>query len=153
MSLHPRLARLEDWELPDDFPFDYSRASLDVLEAIVLERFDGGDPVSADAVISYLGEALLRVGGGSWVWDDDPASASYDLPLARPDEGLDLPRVSPMHLLVEAVRRRSGDQFARVHAALEEAAADRTARVPGGRRPRRTPPASMSTTRRFRRRI
>ncbi len=82
------------------------------------------------AAISYIGEALLRLGGGSWVWDEDPASASYDLPLARPDDELDLSPVSPMHLLVEAVRRRTGHEFARVHAALEQAVSDRRAHVP-----------------------
>ncbi|MDQ3475409.1 MAG: hypothetical protein M3492_03460 [Actinomycetota bacterium] len=65
------------------------------------------------AAISYIGEALLRLGGGSWVWNEDPASVSYDLPLARPDDELDLSPVSPMHLLVEAVRRRTGHEFAR----------------------------------------
>jgi len=133
-TMHPRLARLEDFELPDDFPFDYSRASLDWLEVIIQERFHDSQAVTADnpqgfvdAAMGYIGEALLRVGGGSWVWDDDPASASYGLPLARPDGEIDLPPVSPLHLVIESVRRRTGSEFARVHAALEEVVTDRKA--------------------------
>lgn len=131
-TMHPRLARLQDFELPRGFPFNYSRASLERLEAIVLERFDASDEVTADdgfveAAMGYVGEALLRAGGGSWVWDDDPNSISYDLPLARPDDELDCPAASPLHLLIEAVRRSTGRELARAHLAMEQAVDGRKA--------------------------
>lgn len=134
--MHPRLARLQDFELPDDFPFDYSRDSLNQLEVIVLERFEVGSWSTPDArsfvegAMGYLGEALLRIGGGSWAWDDDAESSSYDFPLVRPDGELGVPQVSPLDLIAVAARTRSGGEFARVHKALQTAVADRQAVEP-----------------------
>lgn len=131
--MHPRLARLQDSELPDDFPFDYSRESLEAIEAIILERFDDGAWSTPDArgfvegAMGYLGEALLRVGGGAWDWDNDDESPSYDLPLVRPDGELGLPPVSPLDLIAAAASRRSGGEFARQYATLQNAVTDRQA--------------------------
>ncbi len=102
------------------------------------------------AAISYIGEALLRLGGGSWVWDEDPASASYDLPLARPDDELDLSPVSPMHLLVEpyVVAPGTSSRGSTPPWNKRFPTAGRTSLR--GRRPRRTPPVSISTSHRSR---
>ena len=80
--------------------------------------------------MGYLGEALLRTGGGSWAWNDDPESSSYDLPLVRPDGELEFRQISPLDLIAAAARTRSSIEFVSVHAALERAVADRKAVEP-----------------------
>jgi hypothetical protein len=55
-----------------------------------------------DSAMAYLGEALMRVGGGRWAWDDDPASPTADLPIVLFDDALGLPPMSPLQLMVQA---------------------------------------------------
>ena len=129
------LARLQDVHLPADFPFDYSRASLDWLESLLLERFQPGAPVAGDGLIestmAYLGESLLGVAGGVWAVGRHPAHPGHDVPLVCPDQALGLPAVSPLHVIIEAVRCRDGQAFVSAHAGLERAVAGHRAEHPG----------------------
>jgi hypothetical protein len=97
--------------LPRDFPFDYSAASLDLLEPLIAAgRPPDGDVVADDfmrGALSYVGESLMRVGGGVWRWSDGPV-VSFDPELGFPD----LP-------LAES------DSFSRTHAELAAAVAAR----------------------------
>ena len=136
-GMHPRLARLQDFELPEDFPFDYSPTSLDRLEAILLERFGTTEELTRDdargfveAATGYVGEVLLRAGGGSWAWEEASVTVPYGLPLVRFDDGLGLQAVSPLRLIIQSVRLRTSREFARVHHGLEEAVDARKAEDP-----------------------
>lgn len=134
-TLHLVFMRLREVELPADFPFDCSAESLDRLETILLDRFPSGNPPPADtgfvdSVMGYLGEALMRIAGGHWDWDGDPASDTYDLPLACLDEALRLPPISPLRLVIEALRARTGRVFSRAHAELRTAVTDRQKQHP-----------------------
>jgi len=125
-TMRPRLARLEAFEVPG-FPLDYSRESLDLLEAEVLDRYPFDDRPGSragftEAAMGYLGEALLNVAGGHWEWDE-----GNDMPVAHFDPELHLAPISPLHLIVEAGQRRTGKEFVRVLASLEQAVADRRA--------------------------
>src|SRR5262245_17022860 len=81
------LDRLADFYLPDDFPFDYSATSLEHLEAEVLARSPhggwqpGGDSAAfVESVMAYVGEALMRTGGGHWEFGPHPADPAVDVP-------------------------------------------------------------------------
>src|ERR1700742_2851419 len=69
---------MRDVDLGGAIDLDYSTASLSALEDAARERL--GDPIEAlddehqsftASVAAYLGEALMRVGGGRWDWVDD----------------------------------------------------------------------------------
>ncbi|RCK69294.1 hypothetical protein DT076_10335 [Desertihabitans brevis] len=90
------LARLRDVELPDHFPFDLTPASVAELDRSTAgQGEDGADVV---ALAAYLGEVLLRVGGGGWRWDE------RDGPVVELDPGLGLDAVP----VVRAVREHLG---------------------------------------------
>jgi hypothetical protein len=131
-EMSPVLARLEAFELPADFPFDFSAASLARLEQLVLDRFPAGrapaEPAGGflEAAIAYIGESLLRTGGGQWDWD-----AEADVPLVRPDEALKLPSISPLRLIIAAAGRRTGTELAGAHAELAAAVDEHAAAHPG----------------------
>ncbi|ADD40150.1 hypothetical protein Snas_0435 [Stackebrandtia nassauensis DSM 44728] len=83
---------LHSWRsrfLPPGFPFDFSVASLDTLERLVLNRFADWDAVQRAAAdpfvvgaVGYLGETLLRAAPGSW--DYWTGASVYDrTPLLR----------------------------------------------------------------------
>lgn len=127
-SLNPVVERLAFF-VPADFPFNYSAASLDLLERVVLERFPPGltpapDGGFVESVMGYLGEALLRVGGGGWEWDTDPGSATFDQPAIHPDPALDRPALAPLRLVPQAVRSRTGSEFSGAYSALGAAVAE-----------------------------
>lgn len=127
-ALEPILARLRDFELPQEFSFDYSTESLDELESILLERFSPGsapavDTGFAESAVAYVGEALMRVTGGSWEWRDEPQ--------VRPDDALGLPPISPQQLLVEAVRARTATVLRGTHARLQQDVKTHQASHPG----------------------
>ncbi|MFD0361368.1 hypothetical protein ACFQZZ_07905 [Nocardia sp. GCM10030253] len=126
---HPRIAGLADFQLPADFSLDFSADSLPRLEAEVLARFDDPAELTApaarpflDAVTAYLGETLLRVTGGRWIWKQ--------LPLAKPDEALGLSATDPFRLVAAAVQCRDGEEFSRVYAAWAAAAEEHAAARP-----------------------
>ena len=104
--------------LPVEHTMDFSVESLTSLEELIHTAED--DTAFADAVAAYLGEALLRVGGGYWKWNDDPSSGSLGMPIVTPFEPAN--DVSP-HQLVQLARRwRDGNTFTRVYNAWERAA-------------------------------
>jgi hypothetical protein len=126
-DVQPHLVNLEDFQLPDDFPFDLSVASLDPLEAFLLERLagtvDGDDPLAL-GVVAYLGEAFMRIAGGRWAGSGIAA-------LVQLDPALGLPAMSPTALIDLACERRTGHEFAAAAARIEQAVAARQAEVPG----------------------
>ncbi|VBA42026.1 hypothetical protein LAUMK13_03834 [Mycobacterium innocens] len=109
---------------------DYSPGSLQALEEVVRERYRGRYPLGDDAfaagVAAYVGETLMRVGGGAWEWSTQwPGDAgsgdgelarhcwfvsgaeepdAVGLPVVRPDPVTGLSAVSPVHLLLEAAQ-------------------------------------------------
>lgn len=127
--LQPRLVNLEGFQLSADFPFDFSPASLGLLERVVIERCRDGDEVP-DAedplvlgVIAYLGEAFIRVAGGRWAWIDGP--------VVCPDPALGLPAVRLKDLFTRAVDRGTGEEFAKAAEELAGAVRERRRSVPG----------------------
>ncbi len=135
LDVQPRLVNLQDVQPPGDFPFDYTVESLDPLEFALLSRgglLDCEDPFVI-GLQAYLGETLMRVGGGQWAVDLDPA--------VRFDPALGLPALTPMDLLHRAVERRTGHEFERAAAEVVRAVAARQARDPGFEPTRRS--ASM----------
>jgi hypothetical protein len=128
-SMEPRLARLEELYLPEKFDADFSGDSLAALEAVLVQHFhDGHDLLAADGggfvecAAGYTGEALLRVAGGSWTWDDQL------IVCPDPESGLD--RVAPVQLVVDCVRDRTGNVLCTVHSTFERAVAARVAQDP-----------------------
>lgn len=137
-ALEPRILRLKD-DLPRRFVLDYSPESLRRLETIVLVRLAGLDDVRAPrnegftfGVAAYLGETFRRMAGGSWGWNDEPASPTHDLPVLQPDPALGLKPLSPVHLIMSAVLRNDRRQFTEVYEmwrrAVETPPADPAAR-------------------------
>ena len=80
-----------DVDLGGAIALDYSAASLSALEAAARDRL--ADPAEAlyddqqsftASVVAYLGEALMRVGGGRWDWAAEaPADVTVSDPLVR----------------------------------------------------------------------
>ena len=80
-----------DVDLGGALALDYSPASLSALEAAARDRladpaealYDDEQPFTA-SVVAYLGEALMRVGGGRWDWAAEaPAEVTVSDPLLR----------------------------------------------------------------------
>ncbi|OBI45721.1 hypothetical protein A5708_14175 [Mycobacterium colombiense] len=124
-----------DVDLGGTVMLDYSEASLSALEAAARNRladpaealYDDHQSFTAGAV-AYLGEALMRVGGGRWDWagqvpDDAPSDPllrqrlsehrwridsagepnATGFPIIRPDSDSGLEALSPTHLLLHAL--------------------------------------------------
>jgi hypothetical protein len=129
------LDRLRDDYAPDDFPFDYSPESLAPLEALVLDEYppdrrpQGSGPF-LESAMAYLGEALMRVGGGRWAIGPYRPGRTAQAPLACPDEALGLPPVSPLGLIMDALRERTGEVFTRACTDLRVAVDKRRAADP-----------------------
>jgi hypothetical protein len=130
------LARLRDFFLPADFPFDYSRGSLDRLEAVVLARHPLDEAVTGDggafveSAMAYVGECLLQAGGGRWAMGHHPADPDQSVPVVCPDQALGEPPISPLHLVIDAIGERTGKVFAGAQQALIVAVAGQRARNP-----------------------
>lgn len=134
-----RIMALEEFGLHEDdgVDLDYSGASLRGLEEFFLGyydtpddiRFDGLDvgdaePVSVEGIAAYLGDTLLRLAGrGSWVWvvDADLEGFPAGVPLVQPDPTLGLDAVSPVQLMMDAVRTRDGERFTALYGEWERA--------------------------------
>jgi hypothetical protein len=134
-----------DVDLGGAIALDYSAASLSALEAAARDRL--ADPAEAlyddqqsftASVVAYVGEALMRVGGGRWdcaaeapadvaVSDPllrqrlaehrwridsvgDPDAAGF--PIIRPDPATGLEVLSPTHLLLEGLASDGGAVWA-----------------------------------------
>jgi hypothetical protein len=72
----------------------------------------------------------MRTAGGHWAFAPHPTDPTIDTPLAYPDEALDRPPISPLQLVVDALRHRTGTVFTQAQTALERAVADRKATHP-----------------------
>ena len=117
-----KLAGLHDSKAFAGFPFDYSPASLDPLARFVLQQVapdhvDAGDPL-IDGLVAYVGETLMRIGGGRWVWSAGRA-------VVRFDDGLGVPSVAPLSVLVTTAEQHSARQLIKVYAEVAAAVAAR----------------------------
>jgi hypothetical protein len=139
---------MRDVDLGGAIALDYSVASLSALEAAARDRL--ADPAEAlyddqqsftASVVAYLGEALMRVGGGRWDWALESRAAPADVrvsdpllrqrlaehrwridsagepdargfPVIRPDPATGLTTLSPTHLLLEALASDEGEVWA-----------------------------------------
>ncbi|RAU91571.1 hypothetical protein DQP58_20360 [Mycobacterium colombiense] len=130
-----------DVDLGGAVVLDYSEASLSALETAARHRL--ADPAEAlddehqsftAGVVAYLGEALMRVGGGRWDWVAEPPEGvavgdsglrrrlsehrwridsagepdATGFPIVRPDSESGLEALSPTHLLLQALADESG---------------------------------------------
>jgi hypothetical protein len=109
--------------LPRDFPFDFSVASLTLLEPLLVDEWppdESTDVVRDDflrAALTYVGESYMRVAGGRWRWSGGPIVA-FDPVLGLSDLVL-------AELVVRAAGRADDRTFAEVHAELTAAVAAR----------------------------
>lgn len=137
-ALGPVLDRLA-WFVPQDFSHDFSPMSLDALEWVLATQLPDFDPSDrsafdsglADSAVAYLGEALMRVGGGRWAPDGDPAGPTGRRPVVRFDNALGLPPVSPLRLMVRAADAGTGTEFRDALVEVQEAVAEYQAAHPG----------------------
>ncbi|MFI0352907.1 hypothetical protein [Actinomadura sp. 9N407] len=125
-AMSPRLAGLEDFSLPADFPFDYSRESLVYLERILLSEYPDKEAVYAaeskdflDRCVRYIGESLIRNFGGEWRYSTDSDSAISGYPYVVNDDGTDV-GVVPLHLITSLLTRRTGGELAHVFDGTKE---------------------------------
>jgi len=125
VSLPPVLDRLA-WFVPADFHPDFSTDSLDVVEAALTEQVTTEDTGLVDSAMAYVGEALLRVAGGRWEWDD-----AAGLPTLRFDEALGLPELLPLQVLIDARKTANGVELRKAHESLQRAVAEYQASHPG----------------------
>lgn len=153
-----------DVDLDGEIELDYSAASLSALEDAARDRladpaealYDDEQAFTAGAV-GYLGEALMRVGGGRWEWvAETPADAGVadrllrqrlsehrwridsagepdagGFPVIRPDPATGLEVLSPTHLLLEAIATDEAAVLAAVYQRWEQAANVHAAAHPG----------------------
>lgn len=155
------IGMMADANLRGVVDMDYSQASLQALENVVRERYRGRYPLGDDAftagVVAYVGETLMRVGGGAWEWTTEPfpdtgpgeqdsrrelakhhwhASGGDEpdavgLPIVRPDPATGLPALSPVHLLLDAVESPDGGLWAATYRRWREAVDFYAASHPG----------------------
>jgi hypothetical protein len=136
--MQPRLAGLLDFELPQGETWDYSAASLARLEAEMLSR-SVPTPNFLQRVSGYVGEALLRAGGGAWAWD-----RGRGLPVVLVRQALNVPPICPADLVARALTTRNGGVFAAAHRKLHLAMeAGRGPTAGAGQDPGAKPPAEL----------
>ena len=132
---------LEDAELPADagVAFDFSGDSLRRLEPLVVDRFgvpdDVTDPEEREfvyGVTAYLGETLMRLGGGRWEWVTgiEPQAFPDGLPSVRSDAALGLEPFVPLVVIQEAVEQGDGERFSRLYNEWESAVERHKGRQP-----------------------
>lgn len=119
-AMHPRLARFEDFITPREWSGGYTRESLVSLERYILDRWpdkkafiDENDTDFIDGSTRYIGETFLRLAGGGWSIDHDPAFIYTGRPVVRFDTGSPMP-VSPVHLMTTILARRTGNVLTRI---------------------------------------
>ncbi|MGW0733022.1 hypothetical protein [Streptomyces sp. NPDC002851] len=141
--LHELMDRLCDQFTGEDWEHDYSIDSLKVLEEELVTRCGTGDGTDATAMFmeslaGYFGEALLRAGGGRWVWD--ASAGASGLPAVQTDPSLGLEPIVPMLLVGQAVYEKTRNIFTTVALRLRKATVDHAAAHPGWKPQRvRTP--------------
>lgn len=131
-----QLLLLEKVLLPAEFPFDYSPASLEALEAQLLKRCVPGQAPEkrkefVEGAMAYLGEVLLGVAGGGWGWNTRPVDGLPGQPVVWPDPELELSPVAPKLLILHALRVGTGTAFTQEVERLRTAVAARQDVVPG----------------------
>jgi hypothetical protein len=125
-----------DVDLDGSVVLDYSEDSLSALQAAARDRLgdpaealDGGQQSFTAGVVAYVGEALMRVGGGRWDWvaqasagvavagavlaqrlaehrwriDSAGEPDATGFPIIRPDAESGLEALSPTHLVLQAL--------------------------------------------------
>jgi len=124
------LARWRAEYLPADFPFDFSPASLDALEPLVLDRHPDWDSVisaGADPFVSgavrYLGQSMIREVPSRWGYQDLGLSDSYDrIPMIRSNTPLGFTQtVVPLHRLAALAKERETGMLAESSRFLQDA--------------------------------
>lgn len=110
-------------QLPN-IPLDYSTASLQAVESFAVDNPEAQDAIVHSAVVAYLGECLLRTGGGKWIWDEHPEHLTNGFPIVQGTTRT----ASPAHLIDYARARRDGQTFTRIHRAWIADAAERRER-------------------------
>jgi hypothetical protein len=136
------LARWRARFLPQDFLYDFSLVSLNVLAPIVLDRFPDGDAVEAagdtpfiKGAVRYLGETLIRSVPSRWGYQDMGTSNPYDrIPQIRSNTPTGfMDTIVPLHyILYLADKREPG--ILRESANVLRRAVDRYANVVHARR-------------------
>lgn len=105
---------------------DYSTASLQAVETFAVDNQVAIDDTIRSAIVAYLGECLLRSGGGKWIWDEHPEHLTNGYPVVLRSTIA----ASPAHLLEYARARQDGTTFARIHRAWLADAKERRERGP-----------------------
>lgn len=150
-EMHPRLARFEDFLMPQSWTRGFRRESLAELEAHMLERWpdraafaEQPDPDFVDGAVRYIGETLLRLGGGSWFVDDDASSILGGRPYIRLDT-LDRTAISPFNLMTTLLARRTGQVLTKVFDAQSARVGERREQEGPGWEPHRAPVAGLTS--------
>jgi hypothetical protein len=122
----------------DELSFDFSGDSLEEWDRYLRYLFDTPAQLAArdkrwlvEGMIAYVGETLLRLGGGGWREADRPNRALRGLPVIEADGALGLPAVSPADLAVEVVRDRREGLLPGVHQEWQRAVTAYQAAHPG----------------------
>lgn len=153
-----------DVDLGGAVALDYSESSLSALEAAARNRLADPTEVLYDehqsftaGVVAYLGEALMRVGGGRWDWvaeapegvtvgepllrqrlsehrwridsAGEPDAAGF--PIIRPDSDCGLEPLSPTHLLLQALAADGSAVFVAVYGSWKRVVQAYAAEHPG----------------------
>jgi len=100
---------------------DHSIKSLDVLEDLLLKRYDSfetaqasGDSKFFDGCARYVGETIRKHVGGKWrIVLDDKKNAHYAVPRLQ-DFDIPMMPMAPLHLCKAATDRRKGNYISGV---------------------------------------
>ena len=101
---------------------DYSIASLDAVEALILKRFPSFEDVknpdaSQDINLFsiYVGETIRKTGGGKWAIDyEDTDNAYFGRPVLKGVGSRGQRTTCPMMLVTASTDRRKGDYLSKV---------------------------------------
>ncbi|GAA1561852.1 hypothetical protein GCM10009678_50930 [Actinomadura kijaniata] len=137
--------------LADDFPNDFSRASLAWLEDVLLQAFpdiaavhrdEAGDFV--DRCVRYIGETLIRGFGGSWEYGTESKDLFAGVPYVRVDDGVGIP-IAPFYEITALVDRRTKTELTSLYDTLDERCRERrSAEAQDAPAARETPRVSAS---------
>ncbi|GAB2584888.1 hypothetical protein Aab01nite_53600 [Paractinoplanes abujensis] len=111
IRLSDRLDHLDDVLTRDEGQsLDFSAESLGVLERYLHGRYGDQESIDADeeaewiveGAAAYTGELLMRLAGGRWDQETEPAT--WRVPPIHADPALKLPAVAPLELALTAAR-------------------------------------------------
>ncbi|WP_280311961.1 hypothetical protein [Nocardia abscessus] len=112
-----------------DIALDYTAESLRLLEAVCRAAGPDARQDLVQHIAAYVGEALLRAGGGCWAIDDTPSNVSLGRPIVR-GYYLASDEVSPLDLVQVACRWPDPGALTRAYEARERLASEQAARDP-----------------------